>query len=279
MKRILFTILALLAFKVQAQLNLKFDKRFVECEDKWVTFTKSEDGTYLYGFIYIDTQAGLTFNNEGTFKQNANGTFEINKIEGKSIKTRLEPNNVQVAVIPENLFKDLQIEATPEWLKIYKRDENTVNRQYRWGFMYNGWNECAKALPFLLKANELDPNYEGLAVEIAYSYNCLGEYDKAVKILEEAIKRNPTDAYVIKEYIYCLTKINGIEKATKEFYKSTKILKEDTYNAENCYNIMQYYYNQKDSKNFKVWYKELKKWPNQNEEITKYAEAMKSELQ
>lgn len=53
----------------------------------------------------------------------------------------------------------------------------------------------------------------------------------------------------------------------------------DICHAENCFNIMEYYYNRKDNKNFKVWYDELKKWPNTNEQITKYTEIMENQLQ
>lgn len=274
----LIIILTLLSIKVQAQVNLTFDKRFVECEDKWVAFKINEDSSYNYGFIYIDPQAGLTLNSEGTFKPKQNGSYEIEKIKETNIKVRLEPNSVKVAIIPENLFKDLQIEQIPEWLKFYKTDINTAKRQYKWGYMYNGWNECAKALPFLIKAKELDPDFEGLAVEFSFSYNCLKKYEKAVEILDEAITKNPTDAYVNKEYIYSLIGAAEIEKATKQFYTSTKVLTDNSFNAENCFNIMQYYYKQKDKKNFKIWYDELKEWPNENEQITKYSNKMKNEL-
>ncbi|MDH7444811.1 tetratricopeptide repeat protein [Aquimarina sp. 2201CG14-23] len=272
---IFFTVLS---FSVQAQVNLNFDKRFVECEDKWVAFKVDEDGSHQYGFIYIDDQAGLTLNSEGTFKPKNDGSFEISKMEGANIKVRLEPNNVKVAIIPEKLFKDLQIKKIPEWLKLYKTDINTAKRQYKWGFMYNGWNECEKALSFLLKAKDLDPEFEGLAVEIAFSYNCLEDYYKAIEILEYEIKTNPSNAYVNKEYIFSVTKTDNIEKATTQFYNSIKTIKKDPYQAENCFNIMQFYYIQKDKDNFNKWYTELKKWPNENKQIDQYAELMKKDL-
>jgi hypothetical protein len=113
MNRIIILII-LLSFKVQAQVNLNFDKRSVECEDEWVAFQMNKDSSYNYGFIYIDTQAGLTLNSEGTFKTKQDGSFEIKKISETNIKVRLEPNNVKVAIIPENLYKNLQIEEIPE---------------------------------------------------------------------------------------------------------------------------------------------------------------------
>lgn len=278
MKRIIFTILTLLIFKVQAQLNLKFDKRYVECEDKWVAIKMNEDNTYNLGFIYIDAQAGLTIHSAGTFKLLKDGTFNIERNEKYSLKARLEPNNVKVAIIPDSLFNKLQISEIPDWLKHYKTDLNTVERQFKWGYMYNGWNECERALPFLLKAKEINPDFKDLAVEIAFSYNCLKNYEKAIEILEVEVIKQPGNAYVNKEFIYSVSKSDNIEKATKQFYQSSKTIKENPYNAENCYNIMQYYYNQKDTKNFMIWYDELTNWPINNEQIKKYADEMKNDL-
>jgi tetratricopeptide (TPR) repeat protein len=278
MNKIILILFSLISLQLQAQVELTFDKRFVECEDKWVAFQMDEDGLYSFGFIYIDTEAGLTLNSEGTFKRLEDGSFELNKLEEGNIKIRLVPNNVQVAIIPKDLFELLEIEETPEWLQHYKTDLNTVERHYKWGYMYNGWNECQKALPFLLKAKAIDPDFEGLIVEIAYSYNCLKEYSKATELLETEIIKKPKDAYINKEYIYSITKTNNIEKAIKQYYKSQKEIKENPYSAENCFNILQFYYNEGDKKKFNKWYKELVKLPVRSDQVKKYADLMKSRM-
>ena len=274
----LFLFFLLSSFKLTAQVNLKFDKRFVESEDKWVAFRMNEDSSYTYGFIYIDEQAGLTFNREGNFKVNKDNSFTVVKLKEANIKVRLNPNNVKVAFLPETIYKELQIQPIPEWLKYYKNDTTSAKRLYKWGYMYNGWGECSKALSYLIKAKEIDTNYEGLNVELAFSFNCLKEYDKAEQILEEEIKLHPTNAYVNKEYIYTISKTKYIDKATKQYLKSLKTIKEKTYNAENCFNILQFYYNEKDLNNFNIWYKELEKWPIDNPMITEYANKMKVEI-
>lgn len=271
-------LILLAGFHLQAQTNLTFNKRFVECEDKWVSFHMDKDSTHVYGFIYIDEEAGLTLNLEGKFKINQDNSYQIEKNTKNNVKIRLVPNDVRVAIIPETMFEDLQIDSIPEWLSYYKTNENTVGRLYKWGFMYNGWNECEKALGFLLKAKSIDANYEGLAVEIAYSYNCLKDYDNAIIVLEEAINENPTSAYVNKELIYTLVKSEQIEDAIEAYNTSVKLNVENTYNAENCFNILGYYYEKKDRKNFDFWKKELKKWPNSNEQITNYVKLMDKEL-
>lgn len=275
------SFLILLAFTVtnlKAQTVLKFDKRFVESEDKWVAFQMKEDSTYAYGFIYIDESAGLTLNYEGYFKIDQTGVFLPKKLDNSSLKVRLEPNKVLVAFIPDSKFKELNISAIPEWLEIYKTDTNSIARLYRWGFIYNGYEECAKALTYLEKAEKINPKYEGLAVELAFSYNCLKQYDKAELILEAEIIANSSDAYVNKEYIYTLSKNNKIDKAVNQFEKSIKTLKDKQYNAENCFNILQYYFAHNDKDNFNKFYRILQSQPNENNMLTRYADQMKIEI-
>lgn len=278
MKYILL-ITTLFSLKTFAQSNLTFNKRFVECEDKWVAFSMNKDSSYTFGFIYIDAQAGLTLNREGNFKLNQDNALKVERLKEANIKVRLQANNVKVAIIPETMYKNLEIEQYPSWLKFYKTDTTSVKHLYDWGFMYNGWNECEKALSFLEKAKKIEPNYKGLNVELAFSYNCLKQFDKAENILEFNLKNNPTDAYVNKEYIYTLIQNKKIDLACSQFYKSTNTLKNNQYNAENCFNILGHFYKQKDKVNFKKWYEELAKWQITNKLIRTYADNMKVELE
>lgn len=274
----LIILATLLTTKLNAQTTLNFDKRFVQSEDKWVALKPDKDSVYAYGFIYIDAQAGLTLNYEGTFKVLPSGEFVPKKLDSTNMKVRLQPNNVLVAFIPDTKFQELNISPIPDWLKYYKTDTSSIERLYRWGYMYNGWEECAKALTYLEKAEKLNPKFKGLAVELSFSYNCLKQYDKAELILEEEIKTNSADAYVNKEYIYTLTKNNKIDKAANQFETSLKTLKDNQYNAENCYNILQYYYTQKDKASFNKWYDILQKQPNENKMLTTYADNMKADI-
>jgi hypothetical protein len=277
MKKLLLAF-CFLSLKLTAQINLTFDKRFVECEDKWVSFRMNKDSTYTFGFIYIDEQAGLTLNREGNFKIEKNNSIKVDKLKDANIKVRLEPNNIKVALIPASIYKDLEIETIPDWLKFYKTDTTSAKRLYKWGYMYNGWNECSKALSYLIRAKEKDPKYEGLNVELAFSYNCLSQFDKAEKILAEEIKLKPSDAYINKEYIFTISKTNDVEKATAQYFKYKDVLKDKSYNAENCFNILQFYYKKKDVKNFNIWYSELGKCSYDNKMISSYSEQMKVDI-
>lgn len=268
--------IAFVAFtQLHAQSLLKFDKRFVQSEDKWVAFQPNKDNSLVYGFIYIDAQAGLTLNYEGEFKITPTGEFIPEKLDSVGLKIRLQNNNVLVAFIPESKFAELKIPAVPDWLQIYKGDTNSVARLYQWGFRYNGWDECAKALTYLERAEKIDPHYEGLAVELAYSYNCLKQFDKAEAILADEIKSNPT-AYVNKEYIFTLANSDQVEKAIQQFEQSQKTLTDKQYDAENCYNILQCFYHRKDKTNFNKWYDILMKQPGLDKQMTQWANNMKA---
>ncbi|MEN2415740.1 tetratricopeptide repeat protein [Flavobacterium mesophilum] len=249
-----FFILSLI---VSAQNSLQFDKKFVQSEDRWVAFSADSIGNHPYGFIYIDSQAGLTFDYEGTFKIDEKGKFISTKKELQgAMKYRLEPNNNLVAFIPESKFTELQIQKLPDWLKGYKTDEGSIDRLYKWGYMYNGWNECEKALEFLEKANKINSDYKGLQVELAFSYNCLKRYNDAITVLNKAVKQNPLDSYTNKELIYALVKNGDLEEAKNVYRKVLKEVKDKTYNSENAYNILQAYFLKKDIKNFDSWLSE-----------------------
>jgi tetratricopeptide (TPR) repeat protein len=277
MRHLLFFIL-FIATNLKAQTILNFNKRFVESEDKWVAFQKNKDSVYVYGFIYIDEQAGLTLNYEGTFTITPTGEYVPKKLDSTSIKARLEPNNVLVAFIPESKFQELKISAVPEWLKYYKTDTNSVARLYRWGFTYNGWDECAKALIYLQRAQKIDPNYKGLSVELAYSYNCLKLYDSAISVLKDALKANPTDAYTNKELIYAQMKSGQLDKASESCRNAIAICADKTYNGENCYNLLYEYFLKKDKNNFNLWLSEAKKWNAGNDKLIKSITILENEI-
>lgn len=275
-------LLTLYTANLKAQNLLKFDKRNVQCEDKWISYQMDKDSTYTFGFIYIDSQAGLTFNYEGKFKIEKDGKFKKLKSEiGNEvgfIKSRLQPNRIAIAEIPEAKFKELHIEKTPNWLKAYKTDENSVDRLYRWGYMYNGWNECEKALTYLEKADKIDPKFKGLQTELAFSYNALGKFDKAELALKKAIKENPKDCYTYKELAYTYTKQVNFEKVGETYEKMTKICSEQNFILETAYNLAYEYFKAKDKIKFKKWKTEAEKWSESENQYTKNLNLMEAEL-
>lgn len=259
------------------QNNLVFDKKVIQSEDRWVAFPADSTGAYICGFIYIDSQAGLTLNYEGSFKIDESGKFNLQKKEVDGyVKYRLTPNNLKVAFIPSTKFSELGISEIPDWLKFYKEDEGTVERQYKWGYMYNGWGECEKALEFLNKAYKLNRQYEGLRVELAYSYNCLGNYNKAIKYLMESMREESVTAYLIKELIYSQAKNSDLVDAENTFDLFDSKISDKAYRLENAYNILQGYYLLKDIENFNRWLQKTDL--ENNERFRSYVKQMINEL-
>lgn len=261
---LLFSLL--FSFATKAQNGLTFDKKNVQCEDKWIAFPMAKDSTYTYGFIYIDSKAGMTFNYEGKFKINSDGQFikEGDESESSSIKVRLEPNKVLIAKIPDSKFTELKVEAKPKWLEVYKTDENSIERLYKWGYMYNGWGECKKALTFLEKAETIDPNFEGLQTELAYSYNAIEQYDKAETALLKTLAKSPSDCYALKELAYAYRYMKVLDKSEEVYNRMISACDNKYYVQETAYNMAYYYYQIKDKKNFKKWNKEVRKWSGKN---------------
>lgn len=262
--KILFLLLGLYATTIKAQTSLTFNKRLIECENKWVAFQMDKkDSSYSYGFIYIDETAGPTLDYDGTFKI-VNGQFIPNKVdhESMSFKSRLEPSNVNVAIIPNAKFVDLQIPEYPEWLKAYQKDTATIKGLYKWGYWYNVWDECDKALTYLERAQKLDSNYNGLAFELAYAYNALKQYDKAISIAQNADIRGTADCNLYKELAYAQTKLELLEKAGETYEKmiTACAIGSEWVKRETSYNLAYHYYNQKNKVKFIYWANEAKKW-------------------
>ena len=264
--------------KSAAQPSLNFNKRFVECEDKWVAFSITKDSTYPYGFIYIDEQAGLTFDLAGFMKIDAIGKFIPGKLDTFSMKYRLEPNNVKIALIPESKFDELGLLPVPDWLEIYKTTNDSVGRMVRWGYFYNHWGESAKALAYLEKAYKLNPGYKNAEFELAFAYNALERFNDAIMVLEKAIVRTPKECLLYKELSYAQIHIEQLEKASESCTKGIRSCDDKKMKAEIAYNLTYSYFSKKDKANFEVWARETKKWADAESIFSKNIALMEKDL-
>ena len=200
------------------------------------------------------------------------------KKEQALITMRLKPNNVKVAFIPSSKYNDLGITEFPDWMKFYLGDTTSIGHLYRWVFLYNGYDECARALTYLEKAQKINPKFKGLAVELAFSYNCLKQHDRAINVLEAAISSDLTDEYTNKELIFALIKSNQYDKAATQCRKAISICKDQSYNGENCYNLLQTFYVLNDKTNFSIWLDETRKWTANNKDWLNSVNAMADEM-
>jgi hypothetical protein len=279
-KSLLFIFLVFLSTAINAatlkDTVLTFDKKFIECEHKWVALM-NKDKILSYGFVYIDTQAGLTLDVAGTFKIE-NDVFIPNRRENSSVKVRIPVTNNPVAIIPNHRFKEMGITEVPEWLKSYTGESPSANRLYRIGFVYNEWSKSDLALPYLEKAKAIDPNIKGLKAEFAFAYNVLKEYGKAVAVLKDAINDTPNDCYLHKEMVYAQMNLGLADKARESAIKGIANCSDKSLKAEMAYNIVYQYFNLKDKKQFEDWANETAKWVNTDHQYIKLIGELRTRL-
>lgn len=275
-------LFALITTNFYAQNVLKFDKRNIQCEDKWVAYPMNKDSIYNFGFIYVDNEAGLTLEYEGDFKIDKKGVFKriekTDKQKTASFKYRLQPNNVAIAEIPEEKFKELSITKFPDWLKFYKTDENSIQYLFGRGFLYNGYQEFDKALTYLEKAEKIDPNYKGLQTELAFSYNALGKFDLAEIALQKDLKINPKECYTLKELAYTYNHLDKRDKSIETYNRMVSDCSNKAFIQETAYNLAFRYFQLKDKTNFEKWNKEARKWSDKENQFTQNLTQLALEL-
>jgi len=277
MKNFFFAIFLLLSIKSSAQLT--FDKSMLDCENKWVAFPQDDDGSYKYGFIYLDSRTGLTFDYGGSFRINAVGKILASpKEDGASMKMPLNPSKILLAIIPEADYEKFRINKIANGLNSNEIKEGSVEWFYSWGTTYNTWGDCKKALEFLEKAYKINSQYTGLDVQLAHSYNCSNQYEKAIQLLKKALTANPTDAYVNKEYIFALAANKQLDAAINNYRQSLKVCTDTTYIPETAFYILQGYFYKIDKKNFEKWLAETEAVMYSNDQIKKIVEQMKIEI-
>ena len=255
-----------------AQAELKFDKIYFECEDKYVAFPLYDDETdYSFGFIYLDEQAGFTYQVIGDFKIDENGKYiaDTSASAESNIKLRLEPNTKDVAIIPNEKVLEMGFPLTPYWLKFYKANENKVQSLIKRGYHFNHVGACNIALINLEEAYKIEPHAKGLEFEMSYAYNHLKEYDKAVAILEKAIENNPKDYFFYRELGFSYSKMEKLDEAEKVYKRGIKMSDDNAQKAEMAINMAQAYTLRKNEKKFKEWAKVVKKYADKDSDFVK----------
>lgn len=281
-KTILYLICLLLINLVHGQnLNdeLNFDTKFFNAIDKNVVFPKNKkDSTYAYGYIYIDQSAGLTFRYYGTFKLNE-GTF--NSIERKSENSmmiyRLGRNTSNVYILNESQIQTLELSNTPEWLEIYKSNEDTAEYMKDIGNSLNAVGGSQTALKYLEKAYTLEPHLDGLEFELAFAYNALKQFDKAVPVLENAIKNDSTNYLFYKELGYSYKFLGQVDKAEKTYKKGIKISSNDNIKSEMALNMTHTFFELKNREKFDEWSQLTRQYSKPGSQFSKYIDMFEND--
>lgn len=241
--------------------DLKFTTPYYDAVDKWIAFDKKPgDSTYVVGFIYIDEQAGFTFDYEARFILTNQGLKKLSREFDHSLKSRLTPNTIDVAVLTDEQVQQLGLPKEPEWLKSYKKNEKQVSYLVKIGYHYNHVGASANAIKPLLAAYEREPRFDGLEFELGYAYNATKQYEKAVEILTKAIQNEPKNSWFYRELGFAYKYMNRIADAEKAYNTGISISKDDSQKGEMAVNMAQYYFQVKDKPKFEEWAKLVTKY-------------------
>jgi tetratricopeptide (TPR) repeat protein len=283
MKNILFTCLFTIAIinafgqqRPRVDTALKFNKRFTNCELKWVVLPRRDTSARnFYGFVYIDELAGFTLDVKGFFIIDANGHYiaDTSMTRRGPVKERIGTNTVNVSLLPPQHFKEMNIQARPKWVDIYYRGENdtSVFYNYHMGFNYNAAGGSQTALKYLDKAYKVNPHYKGLEFEIAYAYNALNRADDAIAVLESAVKYDPKNIMFYRELGYAYMNKKDFDKAIALFKQGIDLYPDLQGVNENkammAFNLASVYHKIGKEDDYKEWIVKAKGWSAPNSEI------------
>lgn len=277
---ILILLIPSFGFSQSDTTDLKFDTKYYDAVDKWIAFPKKEaDTTYTFGFIYIDEQAGFTFDYTSHFEKTENGLKKLPRQFEAGLKSRLSRNTIDVAILSNEQIKQLELPKEPEWLAIYKEGSEKPEYLKNIGFHYNASGASNLALEPLLKAYGMEPHLKGLEFELAYAYNATGKFNKAIPVLEKAIENDPQIFWFYRELGFSYKNLGQIEKAEKIYRKGLELTKDKSQKAEIAVNMAQSYAQLKDEKRFKEWAKLTKKYSENGSRFEQYVDAWAKEFE
>lgn len=259
-----FVLPVLLWFSIlQAQpettVEIAFDTPFYAAAERWVLFPASDENIFSLGFIYIDRQAGFTFDYLGDVIKE-NGKLKIRNIENeeiRSLKVRLQRGAKNVYVLTKNQLEELDLK-NPNWLEIYKTNSETDAYKIDIASTYNSVGGNEFALEILLKIKENNLSDEKLLFELVYAYNALGRHNEALEILETAFKVNDSEELFYKEQLYAQVMLFDFEAARAGYEAYVEKSKSFQYRTEMLYNLCYTHFLAKNREEFDFWSKELR---------------------
>jgi tetratricopeptide (TPR) repeat protein len=271
---LLLVLTATTCFGQSNESKLSFDTKYYEAVDRWIAFPKQEtDTAYTFGFIYLDEQAGFTFDYSSKFIKGEEGLIALPRESQNSLKSRLAANTAPVALLSGKQVADLGLPTQPDWLSNYKRDSGKVSYLKNIGFHYNHVGASNLALEPLNRAYKIDPHYDGLEFELAYAYNALKSFDKAIEVLEKAIANNPDNFYFYRELGYAYRYTHQLDKAERTYRKGIIISNNAFEKSEMAVNMAQAYFQIRDRKRFNEWAGITRKYAEKGSRYAQFIDA------
>lgn len=268
--------------RAQAKAPFQFNARASDHENQWVVLpNESPDDKYMFAFLYVDPQAGWTFQYGGNFAVKKNGRLKLlpNEMEKAKamVKVRLQ-GDMPVAPLTAAQIKDLGLSDPPDWLVYYKDKATPAGHGINWGRAYNHIGACEKALTYLEPAYRDDPDDEKLLFELSYAYNALQRLDDSRRVLEQAVQKHPKAFYVRREYAYLFTQSGEWQKAISEYRLCLEICPPDKPNekAELAMNLAQSLAQAGAKDEAREWFGKAEAWAPKGSAVADYFKRLRS---
>lgn len=246
----LFILLLLCADGAKAQNGLKFDKLLIDCENKWIAISLDDGIKYAFGYVYLDNSAGLSFKLKGSFIIENNVYLPK---EAPELRSRIEPSEVKVSVIPSKIFAELKIENSPSELK-YIGKNNSRDRYLILAQTNRKWKRFKLAEKYDDLASGTYTHFRFDGGE--FVTETVSSPQKTRKI--KAFNGNYTDSY--KQEIFWLAQANKMRAAELTYIDAIRYCDDEVAKADMAYNIAYQYYVMSDIKKFNIWSEEVKRW-------------------
>jgi tetratricopeptide (TPR) repeat protein len=238
---------------------LKFDRRFTQCERKWVVLPKKDSAeSYTYGFVYLDAHSGFTFISKGRLKINSAGRYvsDTSMFKNPYPRTRLSRNAGKMALLPPEHFAEMGLDPLPVGLSVYYAYADTLEHNLHWGIVYNDLGQCDTALVYLNRAYAVNPHYKNLEYELIYAYNALKDYDNTIRVALAAMDNDPLNIIFYRELGYVYMEQKNYFKAIPIFKQGVNLCIDNTQNntkAEMAINLAGIYKAMGNDDLFKAW--------------------------
>lgn len=270
---------SLSCFSLDKDGEFVFDTHFYDALNRWVIFPKSDDdSTYLMGFIYLDQQAGFTFQLNSHVKLCRAKLVKDGEDQPYHVKIRLGNNTANVAVLSDEQLNELELAIIPEWLSVYNSDRDSALYLKDVGKHLNGLGLSSVAIDYLSQAYSKDPTTKGLAFEIAYAYNATKQFERAISFLENAILESPNEAYLYRELGFAYVHFGDLGKAERIYSKVVELTQDSRMKSEVAINMVQAFFVEKDKNKFDYWANKLREFSKDTNLYIDYLDQFEKEF-
>jgi tetratricopeptide (TPR) repeat protein len=259
--------------------GLNYDVRISDCENRWVAmYHEPADRDYIYGFVYIDPQAGFTLHYVGHFTIDRDGNFHEapNPIppDKMSLKIRLEDRNGVAGPLPPRALAQLGLPEKPDWMKFYEDHADAVTHKVNWGFFYNAIGDSRRAIDYLEPAYGARPDAPKVVFELAYAYNAVGRPEDAIQVSKSEFDKNPKDELLCREIAFAYLTLRNYKMSTEQFKSCIALCDDsDTARAEKselAINLSSAYSRMGDMQNSDAWKEKARDWAPKGSPVYNY---------